>query len=338
MKIAGSNILVTGGAGFIGSHIVDSLVRAGAKVTVLDNLAFGTLDNLAQVRDDIHFVQGDIRDASLLERLAAGMDVVSHQAAQLEIFLATSHPCWDLEINTIGTLNVLEAARKAGAAKVVNASSACVYGQKDGPTAENDSRHPNWTYGVSKLAAEEYGRIYSQSKGLPVVSLRYSIVYGEREWYRRALPIFLRRIIDGQPPVIFGSGSQYRDFIHVADVVALHNRCLVSDAADGQFLNVSTGVGVTIGELARTISELFFNGQVIHEDISQGQTSSLVPGKRRNTDELKSMVLDPTKAETLLGWRPKVGLAEGLRLEYDWARSNPGRWADITYSDKGRNS
>lgn len=338
MKIAGSKILVTGGAGFIGSHIVDSLVCAGAKVTVLDNLAFGTLDNLAQVKDDIRFVQGDIRDASLLERLAAGMDVVSHQAAQLEIFLATSHPCWDLEVNTLGTLNVLEAARKAGAAKVINASSACVYGQKDGSTTESDTRRPNWTYGVSKLAAEEYGRIYSQSKDLPVVSLRYSIVYGEREWYRRALPIFLRRVIEGQPPVVFGNGGQYRDFIHVADVVALHNRCLVSNAADGQFLNVSTGRGVTVAELAEIISKLFLNGQVIRENISQGQTSTLVPGKRRNTDELKSMILDPTKAEALLGWRPEVGLTEGLRREYDWARANPGRWADIIYSDKGRNS
>ena len=338
MNISGSKILVTGGAGFIGSHIVESLVHAGAKVTVLDNLAFGTMDNLALVRDDICFVQGDILDANLLDRLMAGMDAVSHQAAQLEIFLATSHPRWDLEVNTVGTLNVLEAARKAGVAKVINASSACVYGQKNGSTAEDNARHPNWAYGVSKLAAEEYGRIYSEAMGLPVISLRYAIVYGEREWYRRVLPIFLRRVIEKQPPVVFGSGNQYRDFIHVADVVKLHNHCMASDVANGQFLNVSTGIGVTVTELAQTVSELFLDGRVIHEDISQGQTSTLVPGKRRNTDELKSMILDPAQAKRLFGWRPEVGLPDGLLREYNWAKANLERWTKIVYTKKERQS
>lgn len=334
MNIKNSHILVTGGAGFIGSHIVDSLLIKGAKVTVLDNLQFGNLENLIHVRRDIEFVQGDIMDVNLLECLMRGVDAVSHQAAQLEILLATSNPHWDLQINTIGTLNVLEAARKAGVAKVINASSACVYGQKSGPTNEDDSRHPNWTYGVSKLAAEEYCRIYSMNKGLPTTSLRYAIVYGEREWFRRALPIFLKRTMEGLAPVVFGTGGQFRDLIHVADVVAMHNLCLESDAADNQFFNVSSGKGITISELAKLTSELFLDGTVIFEDLPEGQTSSMISGKRRNTDELKSMILDPAKAKLLLGWSSQVELSEGLRKEYEWARANPHRWNGITYSDR----
>lgn len=334
MNIKGSRILVTGGAGFIGSHIVDSLLAKGARVTVLDNLSFGVMENLEAVKNDIEFIQGDILDRELLDSIMPGHDAVSHQAAQLEILLATGDPHWDLQVNTIGTLNVLDAARKAGVAKVINASSACVYGQKEGPTREDDSRHPNWTYGVSKLAAEEYCRIYCESKGLPSVNLRYAIVYGEREWFRRVLPLFLKRVMDGQPPVVFGGGGQYRDFIHVSDVVKLHNRCLTSDAADSQFLNVSTGLGTTVSELAQRISTLFHNGDVIHEELAQGQTSQFVTGKRRNTDELKSMVLDPTRAAEILDWKPAIDLDEGLRRSFEWAKANPHRWSNIRYTDK----
>ncbi|MFU2207848.1 NAD-dependent epimerase/dehydratase family protein [Solidesulfovibrio sp. C21] len=333
MKLQGKNILVTGGAGFIGSHIVESLLAKGARVTVLDNLQFGRKENLRAVLSDIVFVEGDILDNALLARLMPGMDAVSHQAAQLEILLATSNPLWDLQVNTIGTINILEAAKAAGVEKVVNASSACVYGQKNGATRENDGRHPNWTYGVSKLASEEYCRIYNDSKGLPTVSLRYAIVYGEREWYRRALPIFLKRTIDGRPPVVFGDGRQYRDFIHVSDIVALHDRCLESDAANGLSLNASTGKGVSIAELAALVSRLFHTGEVITENLPEGGVSQLVTDKKRNTDELKSMILDPGEAERLLGWNAVIPLEEGLRREYEWARANPGRWDSIRYTD-----
>ncbi len=208
MGLKGANILVTGGAGFIGSHIVESLVDVGANVVVYDNLSFGNLENLKTVEDKIKFVKGGILDYSKLKRAMKGADFVSHQAAQLEIFKAALEPARDLEINTIGTLNVLKAARENRVKKIVNASSACVYGQ---PTSliqdEAHPENPNWAYGVSKLAAEKYCRIFMNETGIPVVSLRYAIVYGPKEWYRRVLTIFIKRVAEGKHPIIFGAGT-----------------------------------------------------------------------------------------------------------------------------------
>lgn len=336
MNINSTSVLVTGGAGFIGSHIVDSLVKKGAKVTVYDNLSFGTTENLEEVKNDINFIEADILDKESLEKAMRGIDVVSHQAAQLEIFLATSNAEWDLRVNTIGTLNVLETAKKFDIYKVINASSACVYGQKQGKTAEEDHRHPNWTYGVSKLAAEEYGKIFNDYNRLPTISLRYSIVYGEREWFRRALPIFIQRAIQGEAPVVFGDGSQLRDFIHVSDVVTLHNNCIINDNAVGEFFNVSTGIGTSIRELAQQVTDLFLDGRdVLFENLIEGDTSQLVKGKKRNSAELKSMILSPDKATRILDWSPTITLKEGLQREYVWALNNQHRWKTINYTEKG---
>jgi UDP-glucose 4-epimerase len=185
MGLKGAKILVTGGAGFIGSHIVDSLVNQEAKVIVYDNFSFGKKENLMNSFNKIKIIRGDILDYSLLEKVMKGIDFVSHHAAQLEIFKALSDPVDDLRTNTIGTLNVLKAAQKAGVKKIVYASSACVYGQPQyTPQDENHPTNPNWAYGISKLAAEKYCQIFMQDVGIPVVSLRYGIVYGPCEWYR----------------------------------------------------------------------------------------------------------------------------------------------------------
>lgn len=334
MKIEGSKVLVTGGAGFIGSHIVESLVKEGAKVTVLDNLSFGTLENLKNVRSDIEFIKGDILDKGLVASVMKGKDIVSHQAAQLEIFLSSDNPYWDLEVNTVGSLNVFEESKKAGVGKVINASSACVYGQKNELTKEDDPRHPNWAYGVSKLAAEEYGKVYNDYKGLPVISLRYGIVYGEREWIRRALSIFLKRAVSGESPVVFGDGSQIRDFIYVGDVVSLHNMCIENDNVNGFVLNVGSGVGVSVKKLAMTISNLFLKDkEIIFEAVSEGSESKIIKGKKRNTAELKSMILDISKAKDILTWKPEISLEEGLIREYNWAKTNYHRWQKIVYTD-----
>lgn len=333
MKIEGSSILVTGGAGFIGSHIVESLVNLGAKVKVYDNFSLGSIENLKHLGDRIEIVKDDILNYEALLQAMNSVDFVSHHAAQLEIFRSTKDPYDDLQINTVGTLNVLCAAKECGVKKLINASSACIYGQVDGLTPELQYPRPNWPYGVSKLAAEKYGDIYNDYHNLPVVSLRYGITYGEREWFRRVLTIFIKRVILGQPPVIFGDGFQVRDFIYVGDVVRLHNLCLESDHANGQAYNVGTGTATTISQLAQEIIKASNkNLEVIYEDTPEGKFSKLVPDKKRNDAELKVMLLDITKAKTELGWQPTTSLLEGLQREIHWATENLHRWEKVLYT------
>lgn len=330
MKIAGSSVLVTGGAGFIGSHIVETLVQQGSEVTVYDNLSSGHLDNLAAVAADVRFIEGDILDYDQLRSACRGMDVVSHQAAQLEIFKGVNAPEEDLRINTVGTLNVLQACIANQVGKLINASSACVYGQPQAPTqAEDHPQNPNWEYGVSKLAAEKYCQIYQTNYGLPVISLRYAITYGPREWYRRVLTIFVKRALNNEPPIIFGDGAAVRDFVYVDDVVALHNLC-ISSAHNGQVYNVGSGVGTSVRELAELVSEVAGGTEEpIFENLAEGNFSKLIPDKRRNAAELRSMVLDITKAHEEMGWKPEISLREGIRREMEWLAGNSARWERV---------
>lgn len=324
-------ILITGGAGFIGSHIVDAYVDKGFDVIVYDNFSSGSNFNISRhiSNKSIEIIRGDILDYELLNKSMKNVDYVSHHAAQLEIFLAYEDPMKDLEVNTIGTLNVLKAAKNNSVKKVINVSSACVYGQVNGQSVESDMLRPNWDYGVSKLAAEKYGCIYNDYKGLPVVNLRYSIVYGEREWYRRALPIFLKRIIQNEPPVIFGNGDQERDFIYVKDVVDVNIKCLENDSINGEIFNVGSGTKTSIKELAYSVCKLNGNTMPLFEDTKEGEFSNLIPGKKRNSSELQTMFLNIEKANNLLGWHPKTSLDNGLLREYEWAKKNIDRWEKI---------
>lgn len=334
MSLAGRTVLVTGGAGFVGSHVCESLVRAGASVRVFDDFGSGSRANLAAVAADVEVVEGDILDADALASAMRGCDLVSHQAAQLEITHALDQPASDLRTNTVGTLNVLAAAREAGVARVVNASSACVYGQAvDPPTGEDAPTNPNWAYGVSKLAAEKYARLWTDSFGLETVSLRYGIVYGEREWYGRALTIFLKRLADGKSPVVFGAGEQVRDFVYVGDLVELHNLALAADGSTaGESLNVSTGIGTTIAELAGAACAVAGGRhEPVHEDVPVGERSREVDDRLRLPSELACMQLSPAKAERLLGWRPRVGLREGLEREWAWLQEHCDRWTRMSY-------
>jgi UDP-glucose 4-epimerase len=322
-------ILVTGGAGFVGSHIVERLVSAGHRVRVYDNLSSGRRENLAGVGNDVELIVGDILDYAALSRAMRGAELVSHQAAQLEIVKCNDDPANDLHVNTVGTLNVLRAAVEAGVYKLVQASSACVYGQAV-RVPESEADHPtdpNWAYGVSKLANEKYGQIYRQRHGLPVVSLRYGITYGPREWYGRVLTIFLKRALHGEPPVIFGQGDQVRDFICVRDVARLHNLCLFSPAADGQILNAGSGIGTSIRELAEQVVRVTGVDQApLHEEVLPGEFSRLMPFRVRLPQEMDQMVLDRRKAEQLLGWEPAIILEQGLREEWEWLSENPDAW------------
>ncbi|HEY2386214.1 MAG TPA: NAD-dependent epimerase/dehydratase family protein [Candidatus Binatia bacterium] len=326
-------ILVTGGAGFIGSHIVEDLLLHGYDVTVLDNLSSGRRENLAAVSRDVRFVEGDLADGNLLARAMRGQRFVSHMAAQLEIIRCSKDPLADLDANTVATLRVLNAAVEAGLDKMVNASSACVYGQAVHVPASEDGhpKNPNWAYGVSKLAAEHYCRLFHESGRLATTSLRFAIVYGQREWCGRVITMMLRRALRGLPPVVFGAGDQSRDFIHVDDVVRCHRLALESDAANGLPFNVSTGIGTDVSTLAGLCAEVTGLGQPpIFEDTAQGETSQAMPDRVRLPQELHTMILDPTRANQLLGFRAETLLRTGLAREWAWIRKQPDRWNSLS--------
>jgi UDP-glucose 4-epimerase len=327
-------VLVTGGAGFIGSHIVEALLEQGASVRVFDNFRSGSLENLRAVEHDVEVIRGDLLDTDALESALHNVDMVSHQAAQLEITRALDDPIEDLTTNTIGTLNLFAACIQTGVSKVVQASSAGVYGQARVTPEAEDSHptEPNWAYGVSKLANEKYGAIMGEAHGLDVISLRYGIVYGPREWYGRVLTIFLKRALDNQPLVVFGDGDQVRDFVFVGDVVRMHNACIAANgAASGQIFNVCTELGTSVNQLADLVREV--SGRtvpVIHEDVPEGAVSTHFE-RRRLPQELRTLVQSRRKAEQRLGWSPQVDLAEGLAREWRWLCENPHRWTRMTY-------
>jgi UDP-glucose 4-epimerase len=333
MRLRGVRVFVTGGAGFIGSHFVGDLVATGAQVTVFDNFSSGLMENLVPVKNDIRIVRGDILDGEQLRDAMRGHEIVSHQAAQLEITRSIGDPLFDLRTNTIGTLNVLRAAAETGVHKVVSASSAGVYGQaQHTPQNENHPTNPNWEYGVSKLAAEKYGQIYAHTHGFGVVSLRYAIVYGEREWFGRVLTIFLKRAHQGKPPVVFGRGDQVRDFVYVADVTRMHRLCLENERANNKVFNVSTGVGTNVTELANLVCEVTGKDlEPVFEEVLEGQRSRMVDGRMRLPSELQTMVMSYTRAKEELGWAPQVMLREGLRREWTWLCENPTRWTWMSY-------
>jgi UDP-glucose 4-epimerase len=334
MSLSGKKIFITGGAGFIGSHLTESLVKAGAKVTVFDNFSSGLKENLKSVEKDVKIIRGNVLNFDALKKAMKGNHIVSHQAAQLEITKCVKDPIDDLKSNTVGTLNVLRAAVECKVEKLMNASSACVYGQPV-YTPSDETNHPtrpNWAYGVSKLAGEKYAQIFTDLYKMPTVSFRYAIMYGEREWYGRVLTIFLRSIRKKQNPVVFGEGEQLRDFTYVGDLVRLHNLALEDSRADGQVFNISTGIGTSIRELAEKAVSLFGDGlSVEFEQVKPGERSKKVRGRMRLPSELSAMVLANGKAKELLGWEPQVMLDDGLKREFEWLSANPKRWTKMSY-------
>jgi UDP-glucose 4-epimerase len=333
IEVPGTKVLVTGGAGFIVSHLVDAMVRQGMKVTVLDNFRTGLRENLTDVAADITLVEGSILEPGDVAKAMKGQDLVSHQAAQLEITRAIDDPVEDLITNTVGTLNILKAAVRLGIPKVVMASSAGVYGQAVELPQYEDSHptNPNWAYGVSKLATEKYASIFEEADGLRIVPLRYGIVYGTREWYGRVLTIFLKRALKGESLVVFGDGDQVRDFVHVADVVDMNLRCLENEAADNEVFNVSSGKGTTINDLAKLVREVSRSDvEIVHEELEEGATSKYYD-RIRLPQELRELVQSNEKAKQLLGWAPKVDFESGLREEYEWLSEHPGRWHTMNY-------
>jgi len=275
-------VLVTGGAGFIGSHLVEALVAAEADVTVLDNLSTGKKENLETVWQKICFIEGDIRSFKTCVAATAGQDLVFHQAAFVSAPESIEKPYECYEINVNGTLNLLNASHCTGTKKVVFASSAAVYGNTDAPCHEEQGCDPNSPYGVSKLAAEKYCQIYFQKYGLETICLRYFNVWGERQRadlkYPGALANFRDRIEKNLPITIYGDGSQTRDFINVAAIVQANLKLarLPSDQLNGQSINIASGTSKSLLEMIELLkaSEPKYNLPISFEPARPGDIKS----------------------------------------------------------------
>ncbi|WP_394739965.1 GDP-mannose 4,6-dehydratase [Natronococcus roseus] len=315
-------VLVTGGAGFIGGHLAESFAKAGHDVTVLDNLDpyYDTgikertieLGRAAAAEGEgvYALVEGDVRDATLVDELVGDADVVYHQAAQAGVRTSVDNPRKPNSINVDGTLNVLDAARETDLERVVLASSSSVYGKPESlPYDEDQSTRPVSPYGVSKLAAEQYARVYGEVYGLPTVSLRYFTVYGPRMRPNMAISNFVSRCLNGEPPVIYGDGAQTRDFTYIDDVVGVNRQLLDDDSADGEVVNVGSTDTVDV----RTLAEL------VRDEIDP--SLGLEYGERR-TGDAEHTHADVSKARELLGYEPSTSIREGVSQFIDWYRRN----------------
>jgi UDP-glucose 4-epimerase len=312
-------VVVTGGAGLIGSHVVDLLVdgqhdgRVG-DVFVYDNLTRGRLDNLddARARGDVHVLEGDIRDVAALERAIDGADLVFHLAA-IRITHCAEDPRLAMEVLGDGTFNVVDVAHRAGAAKLVVSSSASIYGLADSfPTGERHHPYNNRTlYGALKTFNEGLLRSYHDMYGLPYVALRYFNVYGPRMdvfgKYTEVLIRWMERLIAGEPPIIFGDGSQTMDFVHVADIARANVLAAWSPVSDEVF-NVASGTETSLDELATALAKVM------------GSDLRPTYGPQRSVNPVPRRLADTTRARELLGFEAQVDLEQGLRGLVEWWR------------------
>ena len=312
MNIEFNKALVTGGAGFIGSHLVEALVSAGCRVAVLDNLSSGNLSNLDPVKDQIEFHENDIRQLDILSRVAQGCEVIFHLAAVVAVQQTVRDPVASAMVNDIGTINVLEAARRSGVGRFVLASSCAVYGDDPRlPKDETMSPVPTSPYAVHKLSGEHQVRVYGELFGLKTASLRFFNVFGPRQDpsspYSGVISIFMSRAVADRAPVIYGDGSQSRDFVYVKDVVkALMLAAGSNDAAAGP-INIGTGSAVTINRLWDLIASL----------AGRHPTPAYAPA--RTGDILHSLACID-RAEALLGYKPDFSLEQGLAATLEWYR------------------
>jgi UDP-glucose 4-epimerase len=309
--------LVTGGAGFIGSHIAEALVERGDKVRVLDNLSTGYLANLDPIRDRVEFVEGDLVDADVVARVVDGVDCIFHQAALASVPRSVKRPLDTNAACVTGTVTLLDAARRAGVRRVVYAGSSSAYGdQPYSSKRETDLPAPISPYGAAKLAAEFYCQAFAATYGLETVTIRYFNVFGPRQDpnspYSAVIPLFITAILSGKQPVIYGDGLQSRDFTFVANVV--HANLLAADApgVSGRVLNVANGRSINLLELLDAINQILGTDvKPVHEPPRPG--------------DIRESMADITLARTLLGYEPQVSFGEGLRRSIDYYRRIAGK-------------
>jgi UDP-glucose 4-epimerase len=298
--------IVTGGAGFIGSNLVDVLVAGGDEAHVLDDLSKGSRDNVAESAQ-LHVA--DIREPDEVFD-AVEPDVVFHLAAQADVRVSVDHPALDAEINVVGTIRILEAARRHGATVVFASSGGAAYGECDGPAPESTPLEPLAPYGTSKVCGEAYLSTWNRLYGTRHVSLRLGNVYGPRQMPHGeagVVAIFMGLLRDGGTPTIFGDGRQTRDYVYVGDVVAAMLRAL---EVDGGVFNIGTGIETSVVDLHDAVCEA----------AGVDRDPDFAPAR---LGELQRSVLDVSLAERELGWRPRHSLGEGLAETWTWVESLP---------------
>ncbi len=308
-----ASYLVTGGAGFIGSHLTEALVRRGETVRVVDSLITGKRENLAHV-GAVDFVEGDLADAAVAASAVRGIDYVLHQAAIPSVPRSVQDPLTSNRANITASLSLLVAARDAGVKRLVYAGSSSAYGDTPTlPKREDMPTNPLSPYALQKLVGEQYCQMFTRLYGFETVSIRYFNVFGPRQDpgspYSGVISLFSAALLDGRQPIIYGDGEQTRDFTYVANVVDGVLRACAAREASGEVINVATGGRISLNDLLHVMNSIV--GTNI-EPIYQAARS----GDVRNSQA------DITKAQTILGYSPTVGLEEGLRHTVEWFRGN----------------
>ena len=308
-----SKVVITGGAGFIGSHIAEEVAKE-YEVVIIDNLDDYYSPDLKRrnleillANPNVRFIEGDITDPDLLRRVIdSDVEFVFHEAAQAGVRISVENPFKPNNVNVLGTLNVLKASLDAGVKRVINASSSSVYGKVQYlPFDEAHSTMPVSPYGVSKLAAEHYCRVFYEVCGLPTVSLRYFTVYGPRMRPDLAISIFTRKMLANEPITVYGDGEQTRDFTYIDDIVRVNRRLLETSAADGYAMNVGGGHRITVNDLIAHLREITGSmSEVVYSDKQKG--------------DAEHTLADTSLARELVGYRPEVSIEGGLGRFVEW--------------------
>lgn len=312
LDFKGKRVLITGGAGFVGSNVTERVARCGGKVTVLDDLCTGSLDNIDR-GTEYEFVEGSVTDEALVSRLVKQADLVIHMAAR-NIIVSTKNPRDDYAVNIGGTLNMLLAAREHGVERMVYTSSASIYGNPRIIPISEDERPLTFSpYAVSKLAGENYCYAFYETYGVPVAVVRYSNVYGPKQDpgnpYCGVVAKFMDSIAQGEVPQVHGDGQQTRDFTYVDDAVDGTLLTLLSPKAEGMVFNLGTGTETKIIDLIMILAR-FYGREITVRHID-----------RRDIDNIRRRVLNIERIRTSLRWQPQVGLEDGLRRTLEWFRN-----------------
>lgn len=303
------NCLVTGGAGFIGSHIVRALVNRGDRVRVIDDFSSGKRDNLTEVMSDIELVEGDIRDVNVTMNAAQGVEAVFHLAAVPSVPRSIKEPRLTHQVNVDGAFNVLLAARDAGVSRFIFSSSSSIYGDTETlPKIEDMTPKPKSPYALQKLIGEQYCRIFSETYGMSTICLRYFNIFGPRQdpesEYAAVIPKFITSMINDRPPTIYGDGTQTRDFTYVSNAVSANLLAADKDSFTGEIVNISTGIQLDLNSLAKKVGEIVNRKyDPIYEESRPG--------------DVKHSMGAIKKAKSLLGYRVITPLDQGLIATYE---------------------